>query len=65
MWQRTGIAPLIPNLIKSLGGLQVRSGRFGEEKNRSILPEIETRFLGCPAVKSSQFGVANKFHQLY
>jgi len=32
-----------------LGGLQIRSVRFGEEKNFVTLPGIEKRFLGCPA----------------
>jgi hypothetical protein len=33
-----------------LGGHQKWSGHFGEKKNASILPEIEPKFLGHPAL---------------
>jgi hypothetical protein len=50
------------SLYRRLGGLQSRSGRFGEEKNCFPLPGIESLYLGSPA--RSSVAVPSELSQL-
>jgi hypothetical protein len=54
------------SLYRRLGGPQILSGRYGEEKNLFPIPAIKPRFLGRPArnvvVIPTELSSGNFFH---